>query len=50
LLENLKKGGKTSNDGQIKKTASGKCIFTGNFIKQTASGILFPLVVVLTNR
>jgi hypothetical protein len=33
LCENLKKDGKTSTDGRIKKTASGKCISTGSFIK-----------------
>jgi hypothetical protein len=38
LFEILKKGGKTSTSGKIKKTASEKCISTGGFIKQTASG------------
>jgi hypothetical protein len=44
-----KKGRKTSIGGQIKKTDSEKCISTSGFIKQTASGILFLLAVVLTN-
>jgi hypothetical protein len=50
LFENLKKDGKTFTDGQIKKTASENCISIGGFIKQTASEILFPLAVCLTNR
>jgi hypothetical protein len=33
----LKKGGETTTDGLIKKTDSGKFIFTGSYIKQTAS-------------
>jgi hypothetical protein len=45
LFEILKKGGKTSTGGFIKKTASEKCISTGGLLYKTASGNAFPLAV-----